>query len=99
MAEVKRRSSRRRVLGESVGQRSARSKEDEMSDEKKAVMAIVCGGPPQQPNAETLPETCPECGAKTQFGFGLMGGGYGAYVLCEEDGCEFFAKRQSEDGE
>ena len=62
------------------------------------VTVIICGANPP-PNAETLPEVCPKCGSKTDFGFGLAGGGYGAYVACESDDCDFFAKRQSEDDE
>lgn len=67
-----------------------------MSDE---VTVIICGGPPQQPDAEVLPEICPKCGAITDFGFGLAGGGYGPYVACESDDCDFFAKRQSKEDE
>ncbi len=57
---------------------------------------VICGGPPPR-DAETLPEKCPKCGEPTLPGFGLMGGGYGPYVVCETDNCDFFAKRQSED--
>lgn len=68
-----------------------------MSDEKKPeIGVIICGGPPP-PDAETLPETCPKCGTETQFGFGLAGGGYGPYVACMNDACDFFAKRQSDE--
>lgn len=42
-------------------------------------------------------EVCPKCGTETTFGFGLAGGGYGSYVMCQNDACDFFAKRQSED--
>lgn len=37
-------------------------------------------------------DSCPECGSKTTFGYGLMGGGMGAYQLCENDGCDWFIK-------
>jgi hypothetical protein len=37
-----------------------------------------------------LPEICPQCGEETFFGYGLMGGGMGAYVVCD---CGFFQKR------
>ena len=63
-----------------------------------APFAIVCGGPPP-PDAETLPDECPKCGARTEMGYGLMGGGMGVYVFCETDGCDFFAKRQDPEGE
>ena len=50
---------------------------------------------------ETLDELyalkrCPECGAKVEICYGLMGGGIGTYALCEGDGCEFFRKVQDE---
>ena len=57
-----------------------------------------CGGPPQMITV-TSSEICPKCGSKTDFGFGLAGGGYGAYVACESDACDFFAKRQSKEDE
>jgi hypothetical protein len=40
---------------------------------------------------DALPKICPECGEPTEVGFGLAGGGYGAYVFCE---CGFFSKVQ-----
>lgn len=60
-------------------------------------LAIVCGGSPP-PDAETLPSACPKCGAPTLPGYGLMGGGIGAYVMCESDDCDFFAKQQDPEG-
>ncbi len=41
-----------------------------------------------------LPDICPLCGAKAIYGYGLMGGGCGSYVICDTDGCEFFQKKQ-----
>ncbi len=52
------------------------------------------------PDAESLPEVCPKCGSETIFGFGMAGGGYGSYVMCDgekDDGCDFFAKQQSKE--
>lgn len=35
-------------------------------------------------------DQCPECGGRTlQHGYGLMGGGMGAYVFCTRKGCRF----------
>lgn len=53
--------------------------------------AIVCGANPP-PDADSLPDICPKCGSETFSGYGLMGGGCGAYVGC--DNCDFFAKQQ-----
>ena len=39
-----------------------------------------------------LPERCPKCGSPTFFGYGLMGGGCGAYVLCDNSSCDYFNK-------
>jgi len=55
--------------------------------------AIVCGANPP-PDAESLPDECPKCGNPTEGGYGLMGGGCGAYVLCTDEACDFFAKQQ-----
>jgi hypothetical protein len=49
--------------------------------------------------AVELPEVCPKCGTETIFGYGLNGGGVGTYVMCGEDGCDFFAKRLDREGE
>lgn len=36
---------------------------------------------------------CPKCGNHTlEFGYGLCGGGIGAYSFCTTDGCEYFDK-------
>lgn len=35
---------------------------------------------------------CPKCGEPTVEGFGLAGGGYGAYEYCEAEGCGYFHK-------
>jgi hypothetical protein len=44
-----------------------------------------------------LPDICPKCGTATDFGFGLAGGGYGPYVYCLAESCDFFAKEQERD--
>ena len=46
---------------------------------------------------EPLLDICPKCGTPTEHGFGLAGGGYGVYVYCPKDGCDYFAKMQVED--
>ncbi len=58
--------------------------------------AFLCGGPPP-PEAASLPEACPTCGKPTEYGYGLMGGGLGPYVLCSGDECDFFAKQQEKE--
>lgn len=42
---------------------------------------------------------CPECGTELASGFGLAGGGYGAYIYCpNEDACgKYFHKTQMSD--
>lgn len=35
---------------------------------------------------------CPKCGAELFFGYGLMGGGVGAYEGCTDDDCDYFEK-------
>lgn len=42
------------------------------------------------------PEKCPECGGPLSFGYGLMGGGIGPYVLCVDDDCDWMEKRPEE---
>lgn len=37
---------------------------------------------------------CPKCGADMVEGFGLMGGGYGAYEACVAPGCGHFTKHE-----
>lgn len=44
---------------------------------------------PEQTTADDLPETCPDCSEPLKPGFGLAGGGYGAYVYCERCGILF----------
>lgn len=66
-----------------------------MSEKKEevGVMLDFKDGPPE---AESLPDICPKCGSETMFGYGLAGGGMGAYVMCdgpEESTCDFFAKK------
>lgn len=59
--------------------------------------SVICGSTPP-PDSETLPSVCPKCGETTLPGYGLMGGGIGAYVLCVADDCDFFAKQQDPEG-
>jgi len=40
---------------------------------------------------------CPKCGADLHQGFGLAGGGYGAYEACLADGCDHFEKWECSD--
>jgi hypothetical protein len=49
----------------------------------------------QKKNLDPLLDKCPKCGADTEGGFGLAGGGYGPYVYCP-NGCDYFAKLQVE---
>jgi hypothetical protein len=44
-----------------------------------------------------LLNVCPHCGTETEHGFGLAGGGYGVYVYCPKEGCDYFAKMQVRD--
>lgn len=37
---------------------------------------------------------CPRCSQPTVQGFGLAGGGYGAYEYCETPDCGYFSKTQ-----
>lgn len=52
------------------------------------------------------PTECPTCAFPVGYGYGLAGGGIGAYVYCRCEGCErckgecgFFEKRPDEEGE
>jgi ssDNA-binding Zn-finger/Zn-ribbon topoisomerase 1 len=45
-----------------------------------------------------LPETCPLCGRVTVKGYGLTGGGCGLYVMCTDERCDFFEKKQDDEG-
>lgn len=57
------------------------------------VAAFCCGGAGETPKPiVALPDECPKCGAATVLGYGLAGGGFGAYVSCSNDVCDFFAK-------
>jgi len=43
-------------------------------------------------------DTCPACGNKTlHHGYGLAGGGMGAYTYCTTDGCGEFDKFQDQE--
>ena len=37
-------------------------------------------------------EKCPKCGSWIGHGYGLMGGGMGAYKFCNSDECDWFWK-------
>ncbi len=37
-------------------------------------------------------ECCPKCGSELISGYGLMGGGVGAYAFCESESCDYFVK-------
>lgn len=43
-----------------------------------------------------LADSCPKCGATTISGYGLAGGGIGAYSMCSRDGCDWMGKVQDE---
>lgn len=70
-----------------------------MSDSEPSV--VLCGVPPKTPHPTEFSvdgTTYPKCGATgegvgVEHGFGLMGGGYGAYELCCS--CDWFAKREA----
>lgn len=43
-------------------------------------------------------DKCPHCGTELETGFGLAGGGYGAYTYCPADDCgKYFDKTQEHD--
>ena len=46
---------------------------------------------------DRLPNICPKCGSPTTLGYGLAGGGIGAYTACDNDECDFFDKVQDEE--
>jgi hypothetical protein len=37
---------------------------------------------------------CPKCGSELGQGYGLAGGGIGAYTYCTDDDCDYFDKVQ-----
>ena len=43
--------------------------------------------------------TCPKCGSETDNGFGLAFGGYGPYVHCTSDTCDWAKKELLSDDE
>jgi hypothetical protein len=43
-------------------------------------------------------DKCPHCGTELEVGFGLAGGGYGAYTYCPAEDCgKYFDKTQEPD--
>jgi hypothetical protein len=45
-------------------------------------------------------QQCPHCGTDLEVGFGLAGGGYGAYLYCPAEECgKYFDKMQERDSE
>lgn len=65
-----------------------------MSDDY-AVPGIMLDHATQDPSITDGPaEKCPTCGAKTICGYGLAGGGMGAYTVCSE--CDWMGKEQDE---
>ena len=50
-----------------------------MSDEKKPLIHIDSS---EQHVPETGPDMCPDCKVEAECGFGLAGGGFGAYMYC-----------------
>lgn len=65
-------------------------------EDKNWVHLASTATPEQKNNAEPLLDVCPKCKARTEPGFGLAGGGYGVYVYCPTEGCDYFAKHQLE---
>jgi hypothetical protein len=68
----------------------------------------VCFGPviaetgmtqrPTPVTAELEKNQCPHCGTELDIGFGLAGGGYGAYTYCPSETCgKYFDKTQEQD--
>lgn len=60
-------------------------------------VSIHIDGAQQDPGLpDTCPAVCPTCGTDAEMGFGLAGGGYGAYSYCPN--CEkMLGKVQVED--
>ena len=42
-----------------------------------------------KPFYDDLSERCPQCGGNLQHGYGLAGGGIGAYRYCSNDACDY----------
>jgi hypothetical protein len=53
----------------------------------------------QKQSQAPLLDKCPHHNVESVMGFGLAGGGYGPYVFCPIDGCDYFAKLYLEDDE
>lgn len=59
---------------------------------------IICGIAPDHPipPMSEAPKACPGCGSEDmEPGFGLMGGGYGAYLACNN--CSRVVAKDQED--
>ncbi len=54
----------------------------------------LCGAKHTEDQEHSQGEPCPTCGGPTKVGFGLAGGGYGAYTYC--DLCERVAHKWQE---
>lgn len=44
-------------------------------------------------------DKCPHCGTELEAGFGLAGGGYGAYTYCPAEDCGKYFDKTQEPGE
>jgi len=43
---------------------------------------------------DAIASRCPKCKGPTATGYGLMGGGVGAYEFCLADACDWMSKEQ-----
>ena len=46
------------------------------------------------PSDRVVGAPCPKCGSEVLAGYGLAGGGMGAYEVCNNGDCDFFVKTQ-----
>lgn len=66
------------------------------SPDDQICVHVDAGGPPEGDEIGQRSvdgSTCPKCGAKAEYGFGLAYGGYGPYEFCSND-CGWFWKRR-----